>query len=171
VPALLRAVVHTRPGGRAGRQPELPRKPSAPLHRTLFGDVRVRQAVNYAIGRRTPTRLGDFLQPPPERPTDHNLPPGMPGFRDVDVYPTRPDVAKARTLVRQAHAGGRTAVLDTGDAFPCPQQAQITRLPNPPVDAWARCCETDPWSQASTIRSTGVSSPAARRSASGPPRE
>jgi hypothetical protein len=131
---LLRVVVHTRPGGRAGTQPELPRQPSAPLHRTLFDDVRVRQAVNYAIGRRAPARLGDFLQPLPERPTDHYLPPGMPAFRHVHVYPTRPDVVKARTLVRQAHAGRR----------------------------WARCCETAPWSHASTIRSTGASSPARR---------
>lgn len=96
-------------------------------HRTLFSDVRVRQAVNYAIDRRALARLGDFFQPVPERPTDHYLPPGMPGFRDAHVYPTMPDVVKARELVQQAHAGGRTAVLYTCDSFPCPEQAQIVK--------------------------------------------
>jgi peptide/nickel transport system substrate-binding protein len=96
-------------------------------HRTLFSDVRVRQAVNYAIDRRALAQLGDFFQPLPERPTDHYLPPGLPGFRDVHVYPTTPAVARARALVNQAHARGRTAVLYTCDAFPCPQQAQIVK--------------------------------------------
>jgi YVTN family beta-propeller protein len=96
-------------------------------HRTLFSDVRVRQAVNYAIDRRALARLGDPFEPLPVRPTDHYLPPAMPGFRDAHIYPTTPDIVKARDLVRQAHAGGRTAVLDTCDAFPCPQQAQIVK--------------------------------------------
>ena len=80
-------------------------------HRTLFSDVRVRQAVNYAINRRELARLGDSFQALPERPTDHYLPPGIPGYRDAHVYPTTPNIAKARELIRQAHAAGRTAVL------------------------------------------------------------
>ena len=44
---------------------------------------RVRQAVNYAINRRELARLGDSFQAVPERPTDHYLPPGMPGYRDA----------------------------------------------------------------------------------------
>ena len=94
-------------------------------HRTLFSDVRVRQAVNYAIDRRALARLGDSFLPVPERPTDHYLPPGMPGYRDAHVYPTTPNVAKARELIREARVAGRTAVLYTCDAYPCPQQAQI----------------------------------------------
>jgi peptide/nickel transport system substrate-binding protein len=96
-------------------------------HRTLFSDVRVRQAVNYAIDRRSLARLGDWFQPLPERPTDHYLPPAMPGFRNAHVYPITPNIVKARALVRRAHAGGRTAILDTCDAYPCPQQAQIVK--------------------------------------------
>jgi YVTN family beta-propeller protein len=96
-------------------------------HRTLFSDARVRQAVNYAIDRRTLARLGDPFEPLPMRPTDHYLPPEMPGFRDARIYPTTPDVAKARGLVQQAHVGGRTAVLYTCDAFPCPEQAHIVK--------------------------------------------
>jgi ABC-type transport system substrate-binding protein len=48
----------------------------------------------------------------------------MPGFRDAHAYPTTPDVVKARAL---AQGGGRTAVLYTCDAYPCPQQAQIIK--------------------------------------------
>ena len=96
-------------------------------HRTLFSDVRVREAVNYAIDRRALARLGDPFEPLPVRPTDHYLPPAMPGFRDAHIYPTTPDIVKARELVQQAHAGGRTAVLYTCDAFPCPEQAQIVK--------------------------------------------
>ena len=96
-------------------------------HRTLFRDVRVRQAVNYAIDRRTLARLGDSFQPVPGRLTDHYLPPAMPGFRDANAYPSKPNILRARDLVRQAHAGGRTAVLYTCDAFPCAEQAQIVK--------------------------------------------
>ena len=150
--ALLRDVVHPRPGGRAGTQPQLPRQPSTPLradrargrdlrpargrrnrgrhapitrdrwprtrldhdrraaprdsppatgpaaprpargrqqyfvnpglqldffvlntHRTLFSDVRVRQAVNYAIDRRALARLGRRL-PAAARAADRPLP-------------------------------------------------------------------------------------------------
>ena len=93
-------------------------------HRPLFSDVRMRRAVNYAINRRALARQGDAFQPLPERPTDHYLPPAMPGFRDAHVYPIQPDMVKARAL---AHGGGRTAVLYTCDAFPCPVQAQIVK--------------------------------------------
>ena len=96
-------------------------------HRRLFSDVRVRQAVNYAIDRPALARLGDVFEPLPERPADHYLPPGMPGFRDTHVYPTTPDIVRARTLIRQAGATGRVAILDTCDVFPCPQQAQIVK--------------------------------------------
>ena len=57
-------------------------------------------------------------------PTDHYLPPGMPGFRDAHVYPMTADVAKARKLAR---GGERTAVLYTCDSSPCPEQAQIVK--------------------------------------------
>jgi YVTN family beta-propeller protein len=96
-------------------------------HRTLFRDVRVRRAVNYAIDRRKLARLGDSFQAVPERPTDHYLPPRMPGYRDAHVYPLTPNVGKARELIRQARAGGRTAVLYTCDVYPCAQQAQIVK--------------------------------------------
>jgi YVTN family beta-propeller protein len=96
-------------------------------HRTLFSDVRVRQAVNYAINRRALAQLGDYFESLPTRPTDHYLPPAMPGFRNTHIYPNTPDIVKARALVQQAHAGGRSAILDTCKTYPCPQQAQIVK--------------------------------------------
>jgi peptide/nickel transport system substrate-binding protein len=93
-------------------------------HRPLFTSVRMRQAVNYAIDRRKLAVLGDGYQALPESPTDHYLPPGLPGFRDVRVYPLTADPAKARQL---ATGGGRTAVLYTCDVSPCPEQAQLIK--------------------------------------------
>jgi peptide/nickel transport system substrate-binding protein len=93
-------------------------------HRPLFSDVRMRQAVNDAINRRALAQRGDYFQPLPERPADHYLPPGMPGYRDAHIYPTTPDVAKAREL---AGGGGRTAVLYTCNVSPCPEQAEIVK--------------------------------------------
>jgi YVTN family beta-propeller protein len=96
-------------------------------HRPLFSDVRMRQAVNYAINRRALAQRGDRFSPlpaQPAHPTDHYLPPGMPGFRDAHVYPMTPDVVRARRLAR---GGNRTAVLYTCDSSPCPEQAQIVK--------------------------------------------
>ena len=74
-------------------------------HRSLFSDVRVRQAVNDAIDRRALAAIGSGFQALPEQPTDHYLPPGMPGYRAAHVYPLTPDLAEARRLVAEAHAG------------------------------------------------------------------
>jgi ABC-type transport system substrate-binding protein len=84
----------------------------------------MRQAVNYAIDRRALAGLGDEFDPLPTQPTDHYLPPGMPGFRNFHFYPMTPNVAKAQEL---AHGAGRTAVLYTCDSSPCPEQAHIVQ--------------------------------------------
>jgi peptide/nickel transport system substrate-binding protein len=94
-------------------------------HRPLFRDARMRQAVNYAIDRRALAQLGNGFQPLPERPTDHYLPPGMPGFTDAHIYPLTPDPGRARQLARGNV--GRTAVLYTCNVPPCDQQAQIVK--------------------------------------------
>jgi YVTN family beta-propeller protein len=93
-------------------------------HRPLFSDQRLRQAVSYAIDRRTLAHFGQGVLGLPERPTDHYLPPGIPGYTDAHVYPLTPDLAKANSL---AHGGGRTAVLYTCDVYPCAQQAQVVK--------------------------------------------
>jgi YVTN family beta-propeller protein len=96
-------------------------------HRPLFSDVRVRQAVNYAINRQALAAIGSGFEALPDTPNDNYLPPGMPGYRAAHVYPLTPDLAKARQLIRAAHAAGRTAVLWTFDIFPAPEQAQLVK--------------------------------------------
>jgi peptide/nickel transport system substrate-binding protein len=93
-------------------------------HRPLFADVRLRQAVNFAIDRTALAALGDPWSQIPGRTTDQYLPPVMPGFHDVRVYPSHPDLARARQL-----AAGRTgtAVMYTCDQPPCDRIAQIVR--------------------------------------------
>ena len=93
-------------------------------HRRLFSDVRMRQAVNYAIDRRALARTGDGSQPFPERPTADYLPPGIPGSTNAPVYPFTPDLPKAKAL---AHARGRTAVLYTCEEPTCTLQAQLLK--------------------------------------------
>jgi YVTN family beta-propeller protein len=93
-------------------------------HRRLFQDARLRQAVSYAIDRAALAREGDPYDSLPDRPTDHYLPPGIPGYSDARVYPLTPDLARARAL---AQGRGRTAVLYTCEQSPCPQQAQILK--------------------------------------------
>ena len=95
-------------------------------HRPLFADLRLRQAANYAIDRTALAGLGDEYTPLPEHPTDHYLPPGMPGYRDVHVYPLTPDRVKARRLA--SGRSGATAVLYTCNVSPCDQQAQIIKI-------------------------------------------
>jgi YVTN family beta-propeller protein len=79
-------------------------------HRPLFANVRMRQAVSYAIDRRELAQLGEPFDSLPDRPTDHYLPPGMPGYSGAPVGSLTPDLARARVL---ASGGRRTAVLYT----------------------------------------------------------
>ena len=90
-------------------------------HRPLFSDLRLRQAVNYAIDRQQLARLGDGYGSA-DRPATQYLPPGMPGFTPSPAYPITPDLPKARAL---ASGHGRTAVLYACDFAACRQQAQI----------------------------------------------
>jgi peptide/nickel transport system substrate-binding protein len=94
-------------------------------HRSLFSDARLRRAVNYAIDRTALAEIGSGYGPEPV--ADHYLPPGMSGYRAAHVYPTRPDLAKARRLVQSAHSRDRTAVLYTLDFPPGPEVAQIVK--------------------------------------------
>jgi YVTN family beta-propeller protein len=94
-------------------------------HRPLFASRRMRQAVNYAIDRPALAAYGDAYDPLPEHPTDHYIPPGIPGYRAIDVYPAHPDPHKARLLAHDPPT--RTVVLYTCNIFPCLQQARIVK--------------------------------------------
>jgi len=88
--------------------------------RPLFSDARLRRAVNFALDRRA---IADIYGWPP---SDHYLPPAMPGSREAHVYPLgRPNLERARALARGR--GGR-AVLHVCDEAPyCTQWARIIR--------------------------------------------
>jgi ABC-type oligopeptide transport system substrate-binding subunit len=92
--------------------------------RPLFSDAPLRRAVSYAVDRRALATLGSPFVPIAARPTDHYLPPEIPGFLDHDSHPVTPDPVRARALAR---GGGRTAVLYTCDLYPCAQQAQVLK--------------------------------------------
>ena len=77
--------------------------------RPPFSSARLRRAVNYALDRRLLARTG-YIYPVPAAPTDQYLPPGIRGFRDVEIYPMTPDLARARRL---AGSKRRTVVLYT----------------------------------------------------------
>jgi peptide/nickel transport system substrate-binding protein len=94
-------------------------------HRPLFADVRMREAVNYAIDRTALAALGHEDSLLPDHPADSYLPPNVPGYTNPRVYPLTPDPAKAKALAR-GHAEA-SAVLYTCDASPCDQQAQIIK--------------------------------------------
>jgi peptide/nickel transport system substrate-binding protein len=94
-------------------------------HRPLFSDLKMRLAVNYAIDRAALAQLGREGSHLPEHPADGYLPPDVPGYTNPQIYPLKPDVAKARALA--AGHVGQTAQLYTCDATPCDQQAQIIK--------------------------------------------
>jgi ABC-type transport system substrate-binding protein len=69
--------------------------------RGIFKDVKARQAVAQAVDRPSLTRLGGLNA---GTPNEQILPPGIPGYRDADIYPVdRPNIAKAKALL-----GGKT---------------------------------------------------------------
>jgi peptide/nickel transport system substrate-binding protein len=73
--------------------------------RPLFRDASVRRAVAYAIDREALTHAIGFL---PGKVTDQILPPAIPGYRNVEIYPFKADVQTARKLMGNRRA---TAVL------------------------------------------------------------
>jgi peptide/nickel transport system substrate-binding protein len=63
-----------------------------------LNNVKVRQAINYAINRLEVQRVwGGATQ---AAPTDQVLPPTMPGFQKLDIYPVAGDLAKAKALIK-----------------------------------------------------------------------
>jgi ABC-type oligopeptide transport system substrate-binding subunit len=93
--------------------------------RPLFkGNVKLRQAVNWAISRGALLEQGGYFA---GVLTDQILPPGMPGFKRVSAYPlqqTKETIAKAKELAQGNTRGGK-AVLWTSTTPPAPLQAQI----------------------------------------------
>ncbi|GJJ20971.1 ABC transporter substrate-binding protein [Mycolicibacterium mageritense] len=75
-----------------------------------FNDLRVRQAINYAIDPEALNRIfGGRLHP-----TQQILPPGMPGYEEYKLYPG-PDVNKAKQLIAEANPADRNITVWTDD--------------------------------------------------------
>jgi peptide/nickel transport system substrate-binding protein len=63
-----------------------------------FNNVKVRQAVNYALNRNAILRVwGGRSQ---GQTTDQILPPTMGGYHDAQIYPVNGDLAKAKSLIK-----------------------------------------------------------------------
>ncbi len=91
--------------------------------RPLFSDVKLRQAVNYAIDRPLVSRQSGCFA---GTLTDQYLPPGVRGFTDEEIYPLDgPDLEKAKELA--GTQTGRKAVLYTCNAGSCPKRSQIVQ--------------------------------------------
>lgn len=75
-----------------------------------FNDIRVRQAINYAIDPEALNRVfGGRLHP-----TQQILPPGMPGYEEYKLYPG-PDMAKAKQLLAEANPADKDITVWTDD--------------------------------------------------------
>src|SRR6476620_6984061 len=75
-----------------------------------FNDLRVRQAINYAVDPEALNRIfGGRLHP-----TQQILPPGMPGYEEYKLYPG-PDMSKAKQLIAEANPADRDITVWTDD--------------------------------------------------------
>ena len=75
-----------------------------------FNDLRVRQAINYAIDPEALNRIfGGRLHP-----TQQILPPGMPGYQEYKLYPG-PDMDKAKQLIAEANPADKDITVWTDD--------------------------------------------------------
>jgi peptide/nickel transport system substrate-binding protein len=75
-----------------------------------FSDIRVRQAVNYAVDPEALNRVfGGRLHP-----TQQILPPGMPGYEEYKLYPG-PDMNKAKQLLAEANPADKDITVWTDD--------------------------------------------------------
>ena len=94
---------------------------SRPLFRN---NLRLRQAVNFALDRRAlvASSYGPLATPA----TDQHLPPGVPGFRNANVYPLDGDLDRARELAR-GHLRGGKAILRLHTFGPMIEIAQLVK--------------------------------------------
>jgi peptide/nickel transport system substrate-binding protein len=74
-----------------------------------FDNLKVRQAVNYAINREALVRIHGGLA----TPTQQVLPPTYPQYKKLDLYPY--DVAKAKQLIKEAGATGADVTVWTSN--------------------------------------------------------
>jgi ABC-type oligopeptide transport system substrate-binding subunit len=89
------------------------------------GNVNLKKAVNYAIDR---TAMMEQRGAYAGEPTDQHLPRGIRGFRNVEIYPSRPDVSRARELAGWSPGDPmRNGVFYCSNRAPAPQICQIVQ--------------------------------------------
>lgn len=83
-----------------------------------FEDLRVREAANYAVNRAALERIyaGQLTA------TQQILPPGMPGYEKLDLYPY--DLDKAKELVREANPSDRQVTVWSDNESPNDEAAE-----------------------------------------------
>jgi ABC-type transport system substrate-binding protein len=94
--------------------------------RPLFrNNPRLRRAVNFALDRRAlvASSYGSVLS----TASDQLIPHGMPGFRDVRVYPLRGDLERARDLARSHLRGAKAVLYVEADFQPAVETAQLVK--------------------------------------------
>ena len=131
--------------------------------RPLFrNNPNLRRAVNFALDRSA--LLATSGGPVASRPSDQYLPPGVPGFRDVDVYPlSGSSLSRARELARGNLRSGK-AVFYVPD-FPLPLQAaqlvrqQLAEIGLDVGSGRSRCTSRPPhtWNDSPPAASAGTS--------------
>ncbi len=78
--------------------------------RAPFNDIKVRQAINYAVDPEALNRIfGGRLHP-----SQQILPPGMPGYQEYELYPG-PDMNKAKQLIAEANPADKDITVWTDD--------------------------------------------------------
>ena len=87
----------------------------------------MRKAVNYAVDR---TAYGDQAGPYAATPYDQYLPPGMPGYEDIQVYPDHPDIERRATWP--------TGIPETRDARSPSTTDRVERSTRPSTRSFAR---------------------------------
>ncbi len=80
------------------------------MEKAPFNDLKVRQAINYAIDPEALNRIfGGRLHP-----SQQILPPGMPGYQEYKLYPG-PDMNKAKQLIAEANPADKDITVWTDD--------------------------------------------------------
>jgi ABC-type oligopeptide transport system substrate-binding subunit len=85
---------------------------------TRLGNIRLKKAINFAIDRRT---LMNQYGAHAGTVHDQLLPPTIRGFRDVSIYPRRPDLRRARALAEGALRSNIHGILHCNNRSPSPQ--------------------------------------------------
>jgi peptide/nickel transport system substrate-binding protein len=87
------------------------------------GNLRLKKAVNYVIDRQAiMTQRGAYAGVT----NDQYMPPSMRGFKNVSLYPRRPNISQARSLAQGQTRGGN-GVFYCANRAPAPQQCQIVQ--------------------------------------------